>query len=93
MSSSVTAWRETPSSMPACGMPARSTALNAKVAIRPPSPCSPASGPASTSLRSSSGFEERVSAIAIVIWPARTRPASDVSIVCMPCAPPVWMSE
>ena len=56
-------------------------------------PMSPPMRPDSTSLRSSSGFEDRVSAIAIVILPARTRPASEVSMVCMPCAPPVWMSE
>ena len=46
-----------------------------------------------TSLRSSAGSEERVSASAIVILPSRTRPASEASIVCMPYCPPVWMSE
>ena len=56
-------------------------------------PSSTPSGPDSTSLRSSSGFDERVSAVAIVTRPARTSPASEVSMVCIPCAPPVWMSE
>ena len=46
-----------------------------------------------TRRRISAGCEERVSAVAIVILPARTRPASEESIVCMPSAPPVWISE
>jgi hypothetical protein len=44
-------------------------------------------------LRSSSGLEERNSAAAIVICCMRTRPASAASMVCMPWAPPVWISE
>src|SRR5215217_5077663 len=51
------------------------------------------SGGISTSLMSSSGLEERDLATSIVILPLRTRPASEASIVCMPCDAPVWMSE
>ena len=47
----------------------------------------------STRRRSSAGWPERVSAAAIVMWPSFTRPASEASIVCMPCWAPVWMSE
>ena len=46
-----------------------------------------------TSLRISLGSEERLSATDIVIRFSRTRPASEASIVCMPCWPPVWISE
>ena len=47
----------------------------------------------SMSLRISAGSEARLSAAAMVILPSRTRPASEASIVCMPCWPPVWISE
>ena len=47
----------------------------------------------STRRRSSAGWLERDSAVAIVMWPALTSPASEVSIVCMPCWAPVWISE
>ena len=53
----------------------------------------PSPGGISISLRSSSGLEERVTAISSVMRPARTRPASEASIVCIPCAAPVWISE
>src|SRR5262249_26879501 len=45
------------------------------------------------SRRISTGCEDRDSASAMVIRPSRTRPASEASIVCIPCSPPVWISE
>ena len=50
-------------------------------------------GGISISLRSSSGLDERASAASVEIRPARTRPASEASMVCMPWDAPVWISE
>ena len=46
-----------------------------------------------TSRRISTGCEERDSAVAIVILPALTRPASEESMVCMPKRPPACIAE
>ena len=46
-----------------------------------------------TRRRISAGCEERDSAVAIVILPALTSPASEESMVCIPCSPPVWIRE
>ena len=54
--------------------------------------CSAGDEPPS-SRRSSSAECARDSASWRVIFPARTSWASEASIVCMPCAPPVWSTE
>ena len=56
---------------------------------RPARPCRRAP----SSRRSSSGVDERDSASWRVIRPLRTSPASEASIVCIPCAPPVCSTE
>ena len=63
--------------------PARSSALNAKVAIVYAAFTVP------IRRRSSSGADERASASSRVILCSRTSCTSEVSMVCMPCAAPV----
>ena len=72
---------------PLLGAPARSSALNAYVAIRQATRTVP------MSRRSSSGVLERASASSRVIFCSRTSWASAVSIVCIPNCAPVCSAE
>ena len=63
------------------------------IGAHPPAPYAAASDPAPSRRPSSSGVAERASASFWVILPSRTSVASEVSIVCMPCAELVCRTE